>query len=85
MSGSDVKSTLGRLLPNPENYWNGGGETHSSHTHLYIDLYRILATADPRDGSIAPKCMTFGVQTREIAQEQPRVRNLKLTLAVGSP
>jgi hypothetical protein len=40
MSGSDVKSTLGRLLPNPMNL-GGGGEKHT-HTHLYIALYRTI-------------------------------------------
>ncbi len=36
MSGSDVKSTRAWFLPNPRNYWNGGGgKKHSSHTPLY--------------------------------------------------
>ncbi len=43
MAGSDVKSTLGRLLPNPKNYWNGGGGKHTVHTHTFISTYTELS------------------------------------------
>jgi hypothetical protein len=59
MSGSDVKSTLGRLLPNPMNLGGGGGETHT-HTPLYRLIQNYLSECF-RDCNIAPTCVASAV------------------------